>query len=60
MGNKQQLIWDLPAMDSLRLNAAIYEIPEPEFKKRVLELAEMLSLTEKLHQPVRKLSLGRG
>ena len=58
MGNKQQLIWDLPAMDSLRLNAAIYEIPEGEFRKRVLELSEMLSLTEKLHQPVRKLSLG--
>lgn len=58
MGNKQQLIWDLPAMDSFRLNAAIYEIPEGEFRKRVLELAEMLSLTEKLHQPVRKLSLG--
>ena len=58
MGNKQQLIWDLPAMDSLRLNAAIYEVPEGEFRKRVLELAEMLSLTERLHQPVRKLSLG--
>lgn len=58
MGNKQQLIWDLPAMDSFRLNAAIYEIPEGEFKRRVGELAEMLGLTEKLHQPVRKLSLG--
>jgi ABC-type Na+ transport system ATPase subunit NatA len=58
MGNKQQLIWDLPAMDSFRLNAAIYEVPEGEFRKRVLELAEMLSLTERLHQPVRKLSLG--
>ncbi len=58
MGNKQQLIWDLPALDSFRLNAAIYEIPEPEFRKRVGELAEMLGLTGKLHQPVRKLSLG--
>ncbi|MFN4071494.1 MAG: ATP-binding cassette domain-containing protein [Thermus caldifontis] len=58
MGNKQQLIWDLPALDTFRLNAAIYEIPEGEFKKRVKELSEMLSLTEKLHQPVRKLSLG--
>lgn len=58
MGNKQQLIWDLPAMDTFRLNAAIYEIPEAEFRRRVLELAEMLALTEKLRQPVRKLSLG--
>ena len=58
MGNKQQLIWDLPAADSFRVNAAVYEIPEPEFKKRVAELSEMLSLEGKLHQPVRKLSLG--
>ncbi|MFN4072129.1 MAG: ATP-binding cassette domain-containing protein [Thermus sp.] len=58
MGNKQQLIWDLPPLDTFRLNAAIYDIPEGEFRKRVWELAEMLSLTSKLHQPVRKLSLG--
>ncbi len=58
MGNKQQLIWDLPAMDSLRLNAAIYEIPEDLFRRRVGELGEMLGLLHKLHQPVRKLSLG--
>jgi len=58
MGNKQQLIWDLPAADSFRVNAAVYEIPEAEFKKRVGELSEMLSLEGKLHQPVRKLSLG--
>jgi len=58
MGNKQQLIWDLPAMDSFRLNAAIYEIPEEEFRRRVGELAEMLGLEKRLHQPVRKLSLG--
>ncbi|MDM7324755.1 MAG: ATP-binding cassette domain-containing protein [Thermus sp.] len=58
MGNKQQLIWDLPALDTFRLNAAIYEIPEGEFRRRVAELAEMLSLLDKLHQPVRKLSLG--
>ncbi|MEN2983156.1 MAG: ATP-binding cassette domain-containing protein [Thermus sp.] len=58
MGNKQQLIWDLPAMDTLRLNAAIYEVPEGEFRRRVGELAEMLSLEGRLHQPVRKLSLG--
>lgn len=58
MGNKQQLIWDLPAWDSFRLNAAVYEIPEGEFRKRVGELSEMLGLEDKLHQPVRKLSLG--
>lgn len=58
MGQKQQLIWDLPAMDSLRINAAVYEIPEKEFRERVGELAELLDLESKLKQPVRKLSLG--
>ncbi|MFS8901530.1 ATP-binding cassette domain-containing protein [Synechococcus sp. H60.2] len=58
MGQKQQLIWDLPAIDSLRINAAVYEIPEKEFRERVGELAELLDLQGKLKQPVRKLSLG--
>jgi ABC-2 type transport system ATP-binding protein len=58
MGQKQQLLWDLPAMDSLRINAAVYNIPDKEFHRRVGELSEMLSLDGKLNQPVRKLSLG--
>ena len=58
MGQKQQLIWDLPAMDSLRINAAVYDIPDRTFKQRVGELAEMLGLDRQLTQPVRKLSLG--
>jgi len=58
MGQKQQLLWDLPALDSLRINAAVYKIPEKIFERRLQELAEMLSLQEKLTQPVRKLSLG--
>lgn len=58
MGQKQQLMWDLPALDSLRINAAIYQIPEPEFQRRLGELTQMLALSEQLNQPVRKLSLG--
>jgi ABC-2 type transport system ATP-binding protein len=58
MGQKQQLIWDLPALDSLRMNAAVYDIPDKVFKHRVGELTEMLSLEGKLSQPMRKLSLG--
>ena len=58
MGQKQQLIWDLPAIDSLRINAAVYGISPKQFNYRVDELSEMLSLQEKLTQPVRKLSLG--
>ncbi|HEY9827841.1 MAG TPA: ATP-binding cassette domain-containing protein, partial [Stenomitos sp.] len=58
MGQKQQLLWDLPALDSLRINAAVYGISDREFQRRVGELSEMLALEEKLTQPVRKLSLG--
>ena len=58
MGQKQQLLWDLPALDSLRINAAVYNIPDQVFKQRLGELASMLGVTDKLNQPVRKLSLG--
>ena len=58
MGQKQQLLWDLPALDSLKINAAVYGISGREFKHRVAELTEMLSLEGKLTQPIRKLSLG--
>ncbi len=58
MGQKQQLVWDLPAADSLRLNGAVYEIPEAECRRRQAELTAMLGLEDKLSQPVRKLSLG--
>lgn len=58
MGQKQQLIWDLPALDSLKINAAIYNLSDQEYRQRVGELTEMLSLQGKLNQPVRKLSLG--
>ncbi|MBW4526617.1 MAG: ATP-binding cassette domain-containing protein [Phormidium tanganyikae FI6-MK23] len=58
MGQKQQLIWDLPAADSLKINAAVYGISDRALQTRVGELSEMLSLEGKLNQPVRKLSLG--
>ncbi|MBT9316024.1 ABC transporter ATP-binding protein [Leptothoe spongobia] len=58
MGQKQQLIWDLPTLDSLRINGAIYDLSAQELRDRIHELADMLDLTEKLTQPVRKLSLG--
>ena len=59
MGQKQQLLWDLPALDSLKINAAVYEIPDKIFQQRLQELSEMLSIKEQLNQPVRKLSLGQ-
>ena len=59
MGQKQQLIWDLPPMDSLYVNAAVYGLSDHEAKVRINELAEMLELGEELTRPVRKLSLGQ-
>ncbi len=58
MGQKQQLIWDLPVLDSLKINAAVYGVSDKEYRRRLMELTEMLSLEGKLKQPVRKLSLG--
>ena len=59
MGQKQQLIWDLPPLDSLRVNAAIYGIPDGEARRRIDELSAMLELGPELTRPVRKLSLGQ-
>jgi len=59
MGNKAQLLWDLPVLDTLRINAAIYEIPEAEYRERVRRFAALLELEDVLTQPVRKLSLGQ-
>lgn len=58
MGQKEQLLWDLPALDALQINAAIYELPEPVFQQRLEKLVAQLDLRDKLTQPIRKLSLG--
>ena len=59
MGQKQQLIWDLPPMDSLYVNAAVYGLSDNEARLKINELADMLELGEELTMPVRKLSLGQ-
>ena len=59
MGQKQQLIWDLPPIESFYLNAAIYDIEKFEAKKRINRLSDMLEIEEELYIPVRKLSLGQ-
>jgi len=59
MGQKQQLIWDLPAIESFYLNASIYEIDKFEAKKRIKVLSDMLEIGDELYIPVRKLSLGQ-
>jgi len=58
MGQKNQLWWDLPAMESFILNKEIYEVPDKEFKKTLDELSELLDIKKLLDVPVRKLSLG--
>ena len=58
MGQKSQLWWDIPAMDSLLLFQKYYEIEDDQFKKRVADLSEKLDTAKLLHIPVRKLSLG--
>ncbi len=59
MGNKQQLMWDLPALETFRVNAAIYGVPDDEADRRVKHFAGLLELDKELTQPVRKLSLGQ-
>ena len=55
---KNQLWWDLPARESLELNAKIYGIPADRFERTVAEMGEMLSVRDKLNVSVRELSLG--
>ncbi len=59
MGQKQQLIWDLPPLDSFKVNAAVYGLTDLEARKRIHELANMLDIDDELKRPVRKLSLGQ-
>jgi ABC-2 type transport system ATP-binding protein len=58
MGNRNQLQWDLPALDSFELNRRIYKIPQADFTRRRDELIELLDLGELVTKPVRNLSLG--
>lgn len=58
-GQKSQLQWDLPVIDSFELLRAIYRIPEAEYKKNYNRFVEMLDMSEFLNRPVRQLSLGQ-
>jgi ABC-2 type transport system ATP-binding protein len=58
MGQKQQLLWDLPPSETFALNRAIYEIPRAEFEARVRELVDLLDLGGVVDKPTRQLSLG--
>jgi ABC-2 type transport system ATP-binding protein len=58
MGNRNQLEWDLPAVDSFELNRAIYRIPEEDFRRMRDELIELLDVGDLVRKPIRNLSLG--
>jgi len=58
MGNRNQLSWDLPAIDSFELQRAIYGIPVSEFKKTRDDFIDLLELNNLVNKPVRNLSLG--
>jgi viologen exporter family transport system ATP-binding protein len=58
MGNRNQLQWDIPALDSYEMYRAIYRIPEDRFRRTRDELVELLELGDLVRKPVRNLSLG--
>ncbi len=59
MGQKNQLWWDLPALDSFILNREIYEVDKTTFDKTLKDLVKMLDLKDVIKIQVRKLSLGQ-
>lgn len=58
-GQKNQLQWDLSAMDAFRINKEIYKINDKEFETNITILSEMLKISDKINVPVRQLSLGQ-
>lgn len=59
MGQKNQLWWDLPAIETFNLNKEIYEVPDAQYKKTLRELVDLLEVEDILKVQVRKLSLGQ-
>jgi ABC-2 type transport system ATP-binding protein len=58
LGQKEQLIWDIPAVDSFYLNKDLYEIPEKLFMERLDYMTKLLEVDKIMYTPVRDLSLG--
>ena len=58
LGQKNQLWWDLPAIESFTLLKAIYGLKEEDYRKTLDELVELLGIRDKLNVMVRELSLG--
>jgi ABC-2 type transport system ATP-binding protein len=58
MGQKQQLLWDLPPSDTYAMNRAIYDIPRAQAEETVRTLTELLEIGDLVGKPTRQLSLG--
>jgi ABC-2 type transport system ATP-binding protein len=58
MGQRNQLMWDIPVIDSFERNRVIYEVDQARYQETLSELVNMLELEELLQKPVRNLSLG--
>jgi ABC-2 type transport system ATP-binding protein len=58
-GQRTQLWWDVPVVDSLSLIKDIYKVPENQYKKNIKELAELLNIGDIIKTPTRQLSLGQ-
>ncbi len=58
MGQRNQLVWDIPAADSFELNRAIYRLQTTDYRRTLQELTDLLDLGPLLKKPVRNLSLG--
>lgn len=58
MGQKSQLIWDLPPAETYAMNRAIFDVDTAEYDKTLGELTELLELSGLVDKPARQLSLG--
>jgi ABC-2 type transport system ATP-binding protein len=58
MGQKQQLLWDLPPAETYAMNRAIYDVPRAQADETVRSLVELLEIGDLIHKPTRQLSLG--
>jgi len=58
MGQKQQLLWDLPPAETFELNRAIYDVPAAQYKQTMDELVALLDIGDLIGKPTRQLSLG--
>ena len=58
MGQKSQLIWDLPPAETYAMNRAVFDVPRAQFDQSLAELTELLELAPLLDKPTRQLSLG--